>query len=182
MDKQSYYIFKYFLFFTYKSSHTWYYISFMEKYKLVDINSHTWRVQYVDGSADFEGDRKWHELNFPIVERLILVPNPGSERKTIVIVEKDPDYILIFRKTQYFRGLGNPIHLGTEYMFGLESDDGSVRNQQVECGWRDPSELSRQPTGFRAWLLRDGTMRYAGCLSIREDLVGEMKIITLSIL
>jgi len=146
----------------------------------VDINSLYWAVRYVDGSSDQEGSgRKWHELAFPLVEHFMLLPGLHAERKTVIVVEKDPDHCLIFRKQQHVGISGR--HYGTDYLMGLEPDDGSLQLLQVEQGWRDPSEVAVRTGGFRCWLLRDGSLRFAGCLHKQEEVKNGYKIITLSI-
>lgn len=150
--------------------------------KIVDINSHIWTAYYVDGSYDVEGDIKFHEISFPLLDKFIIMPKLNSERQIAIQIDKHPDYCLVFRKQQHVRVFtGN--HAGTDYYLGLTPDDGSAKVGLVEAGYEDPIAISKNPGGFRAWLLRDGNLKFSGILNKKEKILQNgIQLITLSVL
>lgn len=147
---------------------------------MVDINSHMWVAHYTDGSCDVEGQGvKFHELKFPLIERFQVLPLRNAERQVALEVIKDPDSLLIFRKQQHVRVVSGA-HVGTDYLVGLDPDNGDLTASLVEMGFEDPSVISRSNPGpfFRVWLLRDGSIATSGTFHRETRVVGGVKVVT----
>jgi hypothetical protein len=123
----------------------------------------TWLAVYEDGSYDIEeSPSNFSKLHFDKIHHFTMWPK-GNGNTAICIIKK-PGYRLVWRKQRYVKITGE--YLGSDYMLGLEPDDGSELAKEIESGKKDiyDSPMKKDPKGFRIWWMKEGYIRTAGAL------------------
>jgi len=104
-----------------------------------------------------------------MISSFLVIPKEGSDSNYIIQLLKHPDYCLIFRKQQHQRMVSG-IKVGTDYLLGLEPDDGTLQLAQVEMGFGEiePYDI-KSPDGFRIRLTRNDEIETACRLDYSES-------------
>ena len=121
----------------------------------------TWIAVYNDGSYDIEETpSNFSRLNFDELHHFTMWPR--GDKTTAICIVKKPGYALIWRKQRHVKTTGE--YLGSDYMLGLEPDNGSDLMDEIEAGYKDPYEspMKKDPRGFRIWWMKEGYIRTAG--------------------
>ena len=134
------------------------------------VDTHFWISYYTDGSADMEdGDRLFPDLPFKSIEHFTIMPKMNAEYKIAICIEKEPGYILVWRKSRHVDFNGN--YYGSDYQLGLEPDDGTELLETIEKGQESINKISKNsPLGFRIWLTKDGELRQSGAFKKTEKI------------
>lgn len=141
----------------------------MEK-SVTPTDTHYWIAVYEDGTYDIEGTGvKFGNIKFDSISHFTLWPK--SNTGIAICIIKPKNCILIWRKQRHVKVTGE--YLGSDYMLGLDLDDGSENCKKVQNGQLDPYDLKSKysPDGFRVWLMKDGkTITQANSFQ-REDII-----------